>query len=124
MSKINLTGLNDIIDPNYRYKMNKINVNKLRNKIEIDNLETVCKDINRDPKMIIEYFKKKFKTNFIYKDKRLTTTKEILYIDFENAIRVYIESYVICPVCKLPETELHPKNNLIILSCKCCSCSG
>ncbi|CAH6421851.1 Translation initiation factor [uncultured virus] len=122
-SKLNITGLIDKEDIHYRYKMNKLNINNLRNKIEIDNLNLICKDINRDPKYLIEFFKIKFATSFIFKNGRLSTTKNINYIEFELALKEFIEYFVICPVCRLPETEIKISKE-ITLFCKCCPYNG
>ena len=121
-SKINVQGLNDIIDPFYRYTMTKLNIIKQKNKTIIDNLETVCKDLEREPGLLISYLKKKFNASFTYKDGILSTTRtDINYKEFETVLREFIEYYVLCERCKLPETELHKNDNTLNLMCKCCS---
>ena len=120
--KMNIQGINDIIDPCYRYTMTKLNVTKQKNKIIIDNLEEVCKDIDRDPNLLVNYFKKKFNTSFTYKDGTIATTRtNLTYQDFETVLREFIEFYVLCEQCKLPETEFQKNKEEILLLCKCCS---
>jgi len=121
MSKINIQGINNINDTFYRYKMSPLNVVKQRNKTVIDNLVKVAADLDRDPKTIVDYFKKKFNTSFTYKNDILSTTTDITYDKFELALRDFIESYVLCGTCKLPETELTINKDKILLNCKCCS---
>ena len=58
--KINIVGLNDIIDPNYRYRMSKLDVVKQRTKTTITNLKKVSKDLDREPELIVGFFKKRF----------------------------------------------------------------
>ena len=124
-NKINIQGLNEILDPFYRYKMAKLNVAKQKNKIMINNFDVVCKDLDREPNILINYFKKKFNTSFTYKNNILTTTRtDVNYKEFEIVLREFIEKYVLCERCKLPETELHKgdgKNDEVTLICKCCS---
>jgi len=115
--KINIQGLTDIDDPFYRYTMTKLNVTRQKNKTIIDNLETVSKDIERDPEHITKYFKKKFSVSMNYKDSLLTTTANLTYHDFESALREYIQSYVLCERCNLPETNIVDN----VLVCRCCS---
>lgn len=121
MSKINIQGINNISDSFYRYKMSSLNVVRQRNKTVIDNLSKVAADLDRDPKIIVDYFKKKFNTSFTYKSDTLSTATDISYDKFEFALREFIESYVLCGTCKLPETEITINKDKILLNCKCCS---
>ena len=47
MNKINVAGLEDIIDVHYRYKMQKLDVSNEKNKTVIQNLSNISSDINR-----------------------------------------------------------------------------
>ena len=123
MSKINIQGINDIDDPFYRYTMVKPNVIRQRTKTIIDNFVIVSKDLDRDPKLIIDYFKKKFGVSFAFKDGILATTADIKYDQFMTTLRDFIEMYVLCQTCKLPETVISfsKDQSKILLTCKCCS---
>lgn len=121
MSKVPVAGLTDISDPFYRYQRHSLKVNKLKNKTEIVNLDQVAKDIEREPWMLMEYFKKKFGISFVNKSGTLTTTKDVTQDSFEQCIREFIEYYVLCPVCFLPETDYKITSSTYTLSCRCCS---
>lgn len=118
---MNIQGINDIIDPFYRYKMQKLNVIKQKNKTVIDNFDKVAKDLERDPKMIYNYFKKKLSVAMIFKDGILSTTADLDYSIFEKVLRQFIEEYVLCKSCKLPELEFVCDNSKINVNCKSCS---
>lgn len=115
--KMNIQGINDIDDPFYRYTMMKLNVIRQKNKTVIDNLETVAKDLERDPEQIAKFFKKKFSVSMNYKDKLLSTSANLSYHDFEVVLREYIQLYVLCERCNLPETTIEDNT----LKCRCCS---
>lgn len=119
--KINIEGSIDIIDPFYRYTMIKMNVIKQKNKTIIDNLDAVCSDLDREPKLVVDYFKRKFSVSMLYKDNVLSTTSNITYDQFYQALREFIEYYVLCEKCRLPETEIQIKGDKMKLGCKCCS---
>lgn len=121
MTKINIQGITDINDPFYRYTMEKLNVIKRKNVTVIDNIEIVCKDLDRSSKILIDYFKKKLGISLIYKNNIISTAADIDYKVFEEHLRQFIERYVLCKKCRLPETILENNNNKITLSCKCCS---
>ena len=121
---MNIQGINDIDDPFYRYKMQKLNVVHQKNKTIVDNIEKVCLDIAVPPQMLYSFFKKKFSVSMnLDKKGILSTTSKITYIDFEKALREFIEEYVICKSCKLPELEIDNQKNKINRICKSCSFS-
>ena len=55
MSRIKLQGLNDINDPFYRYTMDVPVYDKCKNRIIVKNIDTIAKDIGRDPRLIASY---------------------------------------------------------------------
>ena len=56
MEKINICGLDDNLDVNYRYKMRKLSVKFQKGKTIIDNLCDVAKDLDRDPNLLVSFF--------------------------------------------------------------------
>ena len=122
MSKINIAGLDEINDPFYRYKMTKLVISRQKKSWTlINNLDNVANDIGREQNLIIEFFKKKFSANFSIKKQMLVTSKDISYDEFEKAIREFIEYFVLCPICRLPETNIRKSSNDLYLDCICCS---
>lgn len=120
MSKINICGLDDNNDPFYRYKMEKVNIVVQKNKSNIMNLHIIANEIYRDVNLLVNYYKKKFNTSVIFKNNILTVSGIITTNEFEEALREFIEYYVLCPVCRLPQTELVIVKNKIEINCKCC----
>jgi translation initiation factor 5 len=121
MEKINIQGLQNIDDIFYRYKMRKMNVIRQRTKTVIDNFDLICQDIERDPKLLLEYFKKKFNIAILHKEGVLSMTADLKYLDIEEALREFIEYFILCQKCRLPETEIININHMITLKCRCCS---
>ena len=58
-----------------------------------------------------------------YKKEKLTTTGDIKAQDFEMAIREFTEHLVLCPNCRLPETQIKAKLSSLYMACNCCSFS-
>ena len=118
---MNIQGLKDINDPFYRYKMEKLNVVRQRNKTVINNINKVCKDLDREPNLLINFLKKKLNVALHYKNNLLTMTALITYNQFELHLREFIDYYVLCEKCTLPETILISRQDIIYLDCKCCA---
>lgn len=121
--KMNICGSEDIIDPFYRYKMDKLIVTRQKNATCITNIKKVSKDIERNELMIIEHFKYKFNAPFTFKNDIVKTSKIIEYEDFEFALREFIEHFVLCKNCGLPETEYLNEGKNIYINCRACSAS-
>jgi translation initiation factor 5 len=120
-NKIPIAGLNDIDDPFYRYQRNQIVVNQLRNKSDIANFSQVALDIEREAWMLEEYTKKKFGTSLVIKNGTCSTTKIIQKDEVEMMIKEFIEYFVLCPTCRLPETTYQIEDDQYVMSCRACS---
>lgn len=118
MVKIPISGLQEINDPFYRYTMDRMNLIKNGSFYLIDNLPAICKELDRDDKLLVKYFNLKFNVSFVYKNGILRTQRDIKLNDYEEALCEFIEYFVLCPRCKLPETILESK---CVLKCKACS---
>lgn len=121
MVKINIEGLEDINDPFYRYKMEKLDVSSQKNKTEISNLEAIGKDLKRDPELIVIYIKIKMATSVEYKNGILRVSANLTYVDFQKVLREFIEKIVLCPLCKLPEIDLEINGKILKGQCSACS---
>lgn len=119
---LNIRGLNKKNDDDiyFRYKMHKPVLLEQKNNKIFDNLDIICKDINRDNKILIKYFKTKMGISIIYKNNKIIIPKNVTLDQIMETLYEYIEKYVLCPACKLPETVLDGSN----IQCKCCSFSG
>jgi translation initiation factor 2 beta subunit (eIF-2beta)/eIF-5 len=123
MSKINIAGIADVTDPFYRYKMNKVKIQKQKTKTAILNLKQIAEDLGRDVVLIIDYIKKKLGMSLTINktDYSVTTFKDIDPSEIEKCIREYIEYFVLCEKCKNPETIFEIKKEVKTLTCKACS---
>lgn len=120
--KIPICGLADNDDPFYRYQRSIVMINQLKNKSEIVNLHTVAKDLEREPWMIEEYIKKKLGINLIQKGHACQTTRTIQPMEIELIIREFTEYFILCPQCRLPETEYAVEKDAYVMTCRSCSC--
>ena len=131
-ASINVRGLNEVVDPSYRYKMEPINAVQQKGKLVITNIKEIGRnltvqnysDTSKEDKsqMLIEFFKKKFSTP-IKCDKELSKIelKGVSADELQNAIYEFIEYFVICPTCGNPETILSKEKSNIFITCQACS---
>ena len=120
---MNIQGTCDIIDPFYRYKMHKLNIVHQKHKTIIDNIEQVCVDLKVSSDLLYKFFKSRFSVSMNLSNQVLSTSAKISYSEFEQALREFIEIYILCKSCKLPELEISCQKNGITRKCTSCSFS-
>jgi len=121
---LNINGKND---PSYRYKMIPISstINGKGNGIytTILNLNEVCKYINQPPLLILKFLSLFFGS--MNNDEKMTITGAYTSDDLQKALQTYINRFLICPACSIPETipQINKESKKIIkLELKCSSC--
>lgn len=122
-TQVNIRGITDIEDPNYRYKMAKLNITPERALMMINNIPQVARDLGREPEMLVEFIKQKFGINLNYKNNKLKYSTKISSDDIHKALYEFIEMFVLCESCNLPETNMIIKkqDNTIEFICRACS---
>jgi len=107
----------------YRYKRPKIAVTQIKQGIQITNIDDIAKALDRHYTEITKYIQSQMKLNIITKKQG---NKNILYlknnnnIDIDDIIESYIELFVLCKICKNPETIYISEKKNIFLECRAC----
>jgi len=119
---INIRGVDDITDQFYRYKMEEVIVTQEGVKFAFHNIDKISIALRRDSKDIISFFQKYFGAQFQYKNGKVLTTKnDLSKSKLQEAIYLYIENFVLCKKCKLPETQKITEKKRTFLTCEACS---
>ncbi|CAF9924608.1 MAG: hypothetical protein ALECFALPRED_002803 [Alectoria fallacina] len=116
----------DVADPFYRYKMER-----LQSKIEgkgngiktvIVNLSGVAQSLARPPSYVIKYFGFELgaQTNTNPADDRWIINGAHEASKLQDYLDGFINKFVLCKMCKNPETEVKIKDGHITLDCKAC----
>ncbi len=119
---LNVNGSNDLF---YRYKMCRVNVSNRGNGngqfTVINNLEEICKTINTPSEILYKYIANDLGSSFNEKKKSITGTH--LQDTVQKTIFSYINDFVICSKCGIPEILYLLKDKNIIES-KCSACGS
>ncbi|ARF10246.1 translation initiation factor 2 subunit beta [Hokovirus HKV1] len=108
-------------DPFYRYKREKIILKSESYRTVLVNLNNISNAIERNSETLATFIKYKLNINIVEKQNVWYTSSKITVDDIENAIEEFINYFVLCPTCKIPETNLITKKKDIELSCRACS---
>jgi len=123
---INIAGLTPVEDPEYRYKMHRV-IGKVEGrgngiKTVIPNMVLVAQTLHRPPGEVTKFFGCELGAQTTYNDE---TERAIVNGAHETRVlqeklSIYIEKFVLCPNCKLPETMYKVKSGLILHNCAAC----
>jgi translation initiation factor 5 len=117
---ININGNSN--DMNNRYKMEKISLNNCGNGnglfTIINNMDNIAKSINTPSDILYKYLVFELGSAFNEKKKSLTGMHSVETI--QQHLYNYINKFVICPNCNIPELMYKIENKKVCSSCSAC----
>lgn len=126
MSTMNIAGLTAVDDPSYRYKMPRV-VGKVEGrgngiKTVLMNVTDVAASLNREAPEITKFFGCELgsQTTYAADTDRAIVNGAHRDQDLQNHLSRYIEYFVLCKNCRLPETHYKIKDGMISQKCLAC----
>jgi len=122
---VNITGTAVNDDLNYRYKMPKL-VAKIEGrgngiKTVITNMADIADALNRPPSLPTKFFGCELGAQSRWEDDSKSIVNGAHTApDLARLLNVFIDKFVLCPGCHLPETALAVKKGLIYHKCSAC----
>jgi translation initiation factor 2 subunit 2 len=86
----------------------------------ISNFNEVADVLNRDPQHILKFLTREMATAATFQDTRAVFQGKFQRDSFERLLQRYMEGFVICPVCKRPDTKIVKEKRLSFLVCNAC----
>jgi len=126
MPLINISGANPVIDPEYRYKMptvaGKVEGRGNGIKTVIVNCQELALSLHRESGELNKFFGCELgaQTTMNEKDDRFVVNGSHTDAILQEMVHRYVEKFVLCPNCGLPETKYKIKNGLIHHVCAAC----
>ncbi|GAW82800.1 eukaryotic translation initiation factor 5 [Plasmodium gonderi] len=128
MSYINIPR--DRNDPNYRYKMPKL-ISKIEGRgngirTNISNMGEIARSLKRPPMYPTKFFGCELGTmvKFEENEEKAIVNGAHKEHDLVTILDKFIEMYVLCPHCLLPETDIIVKKGFLICKCNACGNIG
>jgi len=123
---INISGTTAIDDPAYRYKMPTV-VGKIEGrgngiKTVISNISDLGVSLHRSPPEVNKFFGCELGAQTSYSEETDRAVVNGAHTDgaLQEMVHRYVEYFVLCPSCGLPETEYKIKSDIIWHRCKAC----
>jgi translation initiation factor 5 len=123
---INISGNNPVDDPEYRYKMpavfGKIEGRGNGIKTVIPNIIEVGLSLHRSPMEVNKFFGCELgaQTTYAADSDRAVVNGAHTDAMLQSMMHRYIEGFVLCPNCRLPETDYKIKSDCIYHKCAAC----
>ncbi|CAM9830281.1 unnamed protein product [Chrysoparadoxa australica] len=126
MSNINISGLEPIDDPEYRYKMPRV-LGKVEGrgngiKTVIPNIVELANALHREPAEVCKFFGCELGAQTTWRPEAERAIVNGAHTDtvLQQLVHKYIELFVLCPNCHLPESSYKIKNGIILHKCLAC----
>jgi translation initiation factor 5 len=123
---INIAGTTPVDDPAYRYKMpavfGKIEGSGNGIKTVLVNVLDVANSLHREPGEVSKFFGTEMGAQSRYSADTDRAIVNGAHTDatLQELMHRYIEKFVLCPTCRLPETKYKIKSDTIYHSCAAC----
>ncbi len=123
---VNIAGLTEVVDPDYRYKMPRIHgkVEGRGNGIKtaVVNMRDVAYSLHREPGEVTKFFGCELgaQTNWNEGTERSIVNGSHTDAMLQSLLAKYIELFVLCPSCHLPESTYKIRAGVIYHSCLAC----
>ena len=103
-----------------RLEMPRLFVTMVGMRTTISNFNEVANTLDRDPQHILKFLTREMATAATYHDGRAIFQGKFPRDTFERLLNRYMESFVICPVCKRPDTRIVKEKRLSFIVCNAC----
>lgn len=110
-------NIGNSIDPFYRYRRPISIVTHRKNFTIIKNLTEIAKALETEPDYILHYIKL---TKSVSITNKLEIKSVIQLEQIEDLIDKFIDEFILCENCILPEIVIKPSHTKLYFSCKAC----
>ncbi len=103
-----------------RLEMPRIMIQTVGMRTIINNFKEISDSLDRDPMHVLKFLTREMATAATFHDSRAIFQGKFQRDSFERLLQRYLEAYVVCPVCKRPDTKIVREKRLAFLVCNAC----
>ncbi len=103
-----------------RFEMPKAIVSVIGARTIVNNFADVADRLNRDPHHVLKYLAKEMATAGSFEGGKGYFQGKFSRETINRLVEVYTNRFVICPVCKRPDTKVERRERLSFLVCEAC----
>lgn len=103
-----------------RLELPRIFISTVGMRTIISNFGEIADVLDRDPQHILKFLTREMATAATYHDSRAIFQGKFQRESFERLLQRYMDGFVVCPVCKRPDTKVVKEKRLSFLVCNAC----
>ena len=103
-----------------RLELPRLSYARIGMRTVIFNFKEITDALNRDPQHLLKYLTGEMATAATMQGSRVIFQGKFSEDTFERLVQRYMETFVVCPVCKRPDTKVVKEKRLSFLVCDAC----
>jgi translation initiation factor 2 subunit 2 len=103
-----------------RFEIPKMRFTVVGNRTIIHNFREIADILNRNPQHLLKYLSGEMATAATLDGERAIFQGKFTQETLERLVKLYAEYFVICPVCRRPDTKIVKERRLSFIICEAC----
>lgn len=103
-----------------RLELPRLNYARIGMRTVIYNFKEIADALDRDPQHLLKFLTGEMATAAMMQGSRVIFQGKFQEDTFHRLMQRYLETFVVCPVCKRPDTKIVKEKRLSFLVCQAC----
>ena len=110
----------EVVSKRERLEIPKLHYAKIGMRTVIFNFKEIADALDRDPLHLLKFLSGEMATSATMQGNRVIFQGKFQEDTFGRLMQRYLETFVVCPVCKRPDTKVVKEKRLSFLVCQAC----
>jgi translation initiation factor 2 subunit 2 len=110
----------DVSSKQERRELPRIRQSVIGMRTIVYNFKEIADALNRNPQHLLKYLTREMATAATMQESRVIFQGKFSQETLGRLLQRYMENFVLCPVCKLPDTKIVKEKRLSFLVCEAC----
>ncbi len=103
-----------------RFEVPRAIVSSVGNRTFVQNFKEISERLNRDPNHVLRFLSRELATAGSSKESYAVFQGRFLAEGIQRLLSRYAADFVICPVCRTPDTRIEKQGRFSFLACEAC----
>ncbi|UCG36354.1 MAG: translation initiation factor IF-2 subunit beta [Candidatus Bathyarchaeota archaeon] len=103
-----------------RFEIPRVRSRVIGMKTIIHNFKEIADALNREPRHLMKFLSNEMATAGSLEETRANFQGRFRFDTFERLMRIYTDNFVMCPVCRRPDTQIVREKRLSFIVCAAC----
>jgi translation initiation factor 2 subunit 2 len=110
----------EVFSKRERLELPRISLSVIGMRTIIYNFKEIADILNRDPQHLLKFLTREMATAATMQESRVIFKGKFSQETLARLMQRYMENFVVCPVCKRPDTKIVREKRLSFLVCEAC----